>query len=337
MSLLSLPAVLVQSLMHWLDHTEIIAVARSCEVAMQSADSTFAWRDCPPIEFSFCAITPSILPSRLRLRAPMSLCLDFSCAAASDIDRILQFAASSRVVKVTMSIREFADKGAERLFSEPSAFRWLKEIEGLPPFSKEMIAAVAALPELTSVDLTGGSAIGPTLLDPLVGARQLRNLYVCDASNSSVSCLPALMQLKQLRMLCLYEPQLPADTFIAFCSAMSGLQELWLQSWDASLLGSEAVLAAGFRLLVSLRTLHCDSLSGYEVLLPVLPTLPALRRLVLLGMSFPSDLDALMRSAGNLHLELRAYQSEGDRSALVQKPSLAPFFDRVTIVLSDEQ
>lgn len=141
----------------------------------------------------------------------------------------------------------------------------------------EPIAQLDCLPEL---DLTVGHSSTPEVIAPLVHARSLRFLLV---SERDQLCLPLVMQLTQLTKLCIYKPKLDATNFLAFCSAMSGLEELWLQTWDTPLIRSirPSELTAGLSSFVRLHTLKFNNSFDELTLAPVLHLVPALRHLFL--------------------------------------------------------
>ena len=327
---LRLPDVLVQSLMHWMVHTEIIALARSCKHAMRCADSSFAWRHCPAANHTFPESHSSPLSSRLQRWASLSLHVRIS---AELIDRIRQFASSSRLVKLHLRLYQSECEAAVvRLFGHPVVFPYLEEIGGLNQPSVQLITAVAALPALTALQLWYCAA-DPLILSPLVGARGLRRLSLCFPDDELVN-LSAIMQHPQLTSLSLYAPSLNASNFVAFCAAISGLQELELMQWTADV-GSEANLAAGLRMLVSLHTLQVAEVSKrFDGWLPLLPEcVPSLRQLDISAQTFPSGLALLMRASPNLHLNLCTYSLQKGPEDILRPLMLEPFMGRVTLDL----
>lgn len=130
------------------------------------------------------------------------------------------------------------------------------------------------------------------------------------------------MQLTQLTTLCIYTPRIDASNFHAFCSAMCGLEELWLQSWDQEDIRSisSADLAPGFAALHCLHTLKFDNSFDEATLAPVLHCAPALRHLFIPQFEPGHDpvlLAQLVQAAPQLEVHLEA-QSDCDSLAKAQ-------------------
>ena len=145
MSLPSLPAVLLQTLMQFLCPAEIVALARCANWTMQCADTAVAWRECsgPPI-----LISPRHDPccSRLLRRAPLAIAWHPRCTA----EDFVAFCSSVRVVAVQCLQTEVA--AADRAFSD-SSLQHVRHVTLRFRPSASLVRAIAALPHLFALNV----------------------------------------------------------------------------------------------------------------------------------------------------------------------------------------
>lgn len=282
MLLSSLPAALLQSLMHSLQLKEILSLARCSKWTLECADSAFAWHDCPPLHVRSPADSDSVVypaPSRFSLWLPLAVPPGSGVLSEPGAVRLLKLMQSWRRI-VSLGWCEWSlsvERGLE-LLSHPS----LQSVRtlGLYRMHVEWLAAVASLPCLSELDLRCSQLESSELL-PLVHASALRSLRV---SEDQRECLSVVMQLSQLTTLSVYTPRLNCNNFVAFCSAMGGLEDLTLDCWEPEELRSisTAALATGFSSLRSLRTLTLLESFDEQALGPVLHLPPSLRLLTVL-------------------------------------------------------
>lgn len=137
--------------------------------------------------------------------------------------------------------------------------------------------------------------------------------------------MPAVMQLTQLNKLSVLQLRINGDNFLAFCTAMGGLEELSLTFWDPKRIQSisSVDLAKGIAALRSLRVLRFSGQFEWA-LAPVLHLAPSLRvlDLPLLSVREPVLLAKLSLAAPSLEIKLTKQE---DRDTLQRaKEALAP-------------
>ena len=259
--------------------------------------------------------------------------------SAADVPRLLSFASSCCVVSLVFSEWFGVDSDvARQLLTDPS----MQSLQDVGPVEDEsLVELIATLPQLTSFRLTPpcpgmDNGFQPDAPLPLIHARNLRTLFLSDSRQVADGCMPAVMQLTQLRSLSIYHPKLHAGTFVAFCSAMQRLESLELQSWDPHLMHSigPANLADGFASLRCLLTLKFTNEFDAATLAPVLHRPPLLRRLVVTlfhPFDAPAPMVALLHAAPWLSLELHTLSLQQSHcTAAVRALLLDAFPDRVT-------
>ena len=307
MHLSTLPAVLVQSIMHALQPTEIIALARSCQWTLKCADSAFVWRDAPPIEVQWKQRSPLVLSnSRLRRWIPLAL-VSTPVLKEIDIDALLALLDRwPRVASLEWIEWDLPMERGLQLLSHPSLRSHMRDI-GLTKIPHvEWMMALAPLDCLREFNLIHDSTT--ELLEAVVHLRSLRFLLV---SRMGWRYVPSTMQLPQLTTLCVYAPKIDAENFLEFCSVISGMEELWLQSWDQRHIRSigSADLASGFASLRRLHRLKFDNSFDELSLAPVLQFVPALRHLHIPTFQprhVPTLLAQLTQAAPHLEVHLNA-------------------------------
>ena len=177
-SLSTLPAVQLQSIMHSLQPKEIIALARSCQWAMQCADSAFAWCDVPPITVHWDKRSSLILSkSRLCRWIPLALTSP-AVLREADLSSLLALMDRwPRVVRLGWVEWSLPVECGLQLMSHPS-MRNVRDIGLCKMPHVEWIQAIATMDCLRQLDLTTGQINTPDVLAALVHVRSLRFLLV---------------------------------------------------------------------------------------------------------------------------------------------------------------
>lgn len=260
MPFLALPAVLVRSLMHSLQVTEIASLARCSQWTLHCADSAFAWRHCPPMKAQ---LPYSPVPySRLLLWLSLSLTLSVECSpldlpVEELLPTLLVLSQRSRVVELRPS---FAAKPI-RKHEQPV---------------RDMVRLIAQLPHLTSLILCG--SINTEQFTPLLCAPALTAL---DMVARDPALLALISQLPHLRILSLAWTLPVAGLFVGFCTSppMAALESLSMHRWNIKHVSVDE-FAAGFAALTSLHTLELSSVEPLRSILPHVRHASRLRRLI---------------------------------------------------------
>lgn len=260
MSLLALPSVLVQSCMHFLLATEILALARCSHSLMGLADSGLAWRECPPISVT---IPDPLVPpsSRLLHWIPTALTWKRRDVTADDValEQLLSWSSATRAAELCIYVippNAQPTTVLPQLLTHESMQR-LRVL--VVPSHAETISLASRLPHLHTMQCSRSAS--PSIYAPLITAPALTALTMFDVRGDS--CLPVLSQIPRLRSLTLVTAAFhPIGVLPQFCSAptiSAGLRRLSIGYWERDGMSDEtlcAELSASFRHLRALTHFH---------------------------------------------------------------------------------
>lgn len=322
-----LPAVMVQSIMQFLDARGIVRLAQCSRAIWGHALVPFAWRHAPTL-----SRTVSEALTRTARLCPMALTLDIPwCTEAR---RYLQHVLDCNDANIKVLIlREGAPNTSshpsgllDRFMSSPSVARLhtLVVHSGAP---KSIVTHMAALPSLQTLDLHGWQA--PLLQMPR-GLTSL-SLLPYHAKIPTLQVVAQLPALSQLTLRCPTFTDVPGSfrELCTFHRMSTGLRRLGLQFHSAvGEIPPLAELQAGFAALTALELLHISRLECQSELVTALhpPAVPALR---LLHLEFKARLeptvlvDLLNQRVDPFRCELVTYGPcvvQHDRLTLTLKP-----------------
>ena len=287
-----LAVVELQLVMQFLDTKSKLKAARCCQRLLHAASGPFAWRDTPSffVEIQSPADVECVCSSLIRF-AP----IDLQCTGLTSLGGLLTVPHLWALDLMATGAAVFDE--LPQLLRHPSmarlAWLWIEESMASADQTVEIMRAVAALPQLRTLDVSLQSAAGPTL-QPLVHAPALTDLTIRrnEWTASEAALLNAISQCAGLRQLSLCGVQFLRGSFRSFFTSVS-MRRLWRLKLSICLAAGddlEAIVGNGdliiapdadeyrvaFSALEHLQSLLLEAVWGINALLPHLHLAPAL-------------------------------------------------------------
>jgi hypothetical protein len=290
-----LAVVELQLVLQFLDAKSKLKAARCSRRLLQSVSAPFAWRATPAF-FMECRSAEDVKRTGTSLIrfAP----IDLRCLGLTSLGALLTVPHLFGLDLLETGVAVF--DGLPQLLRHPSLTRlewlWIEESLSSAEPSVEIMRAVAALPQLRTLDVSLQSAAG-AVLQPLVHAPALTDFTIRrnEWTASEAALLRAVSQYAGLRRLGLCGVQFFRGSFRSFFTSlnMRRLQHLKLNICLAAEDGMGAIVGNGdliiapdadeyraaFSALEQLQSLTLESVFGISILLPHLHLAPALRLL----------------------------------------------------------
>lgn len=281
MSLSSLPAVLVQTLMHSLDAKSILSFARSSKWIMRSADSAFAWSRCAPMELTvkrdLSPVPQSIFTLRFRPLWVVWSLSSGTVASPSLVAGVIALATSCRTVGFQVDFHNHHDDALARVLSDAAVTRSIRFLGVVGP-SAAIMRCAATMPLLDTIYLQGFDQAACDVLTQAPALTSLEMNGICDVDSAFFSWLSRLTHLTHVGLDQPWFKDLETEPtrWLSFCSALARVESVDLLGWGRMARLSVSELAAGFAAMSTLQRLRirlCDEVGTFlqALLLASLP------------------------------------------------------------------